>query len=159
MGGSGVVKESGENKVYVGSAAAAGKLFEQTGDDDVGSPIPAYFETQRESAKLGEESLKRSRRITALFIASGVPEAPYGAYIDDSSSISETFDLSLAIPGTFVLDVSKLDKTALGIGVAPTREEIGMRRRFRKIKHRIADTSQFNTRSRGIINKGFVLNA
>ena len=59
----------------------------------------------------------------------------------------------------FVLDVSKLDTTALGIGTAPTREEIGMRRRFRKIKHRIADTSQFNTRSRGIINKGFVLNA
>ena len=158
MGGSGVVKESGENKIYIGSAAATGKLFEQTGDDDVGSPIAAYFETQRESAKLGEEALKRSRRITALFIASGVPEATYSAYIDDSLSISESFDLSLT-EAAFVLDVSKLDTTALGIGTAPTREEIGMRRRFRKIKHRISDTSQFNTRSRGIINKGFVLNA
>jgi len=158
MGASGVLLESGSSNVYVGSASTTGRLWQLTGATDNGSTISALYETKRESAQLGEETVKRAKQLTHLSIIEGTTPVTYGVYLDDDASVSQSFNLMLTAAGSFILDSSQLDVGRLGLAEAATRSTIGYGRKWRKMKHRVQDSSAFQTRHRGIINKGTYIN-
>lgn len=161
---SGVVDESGDNKIYIGSSASTGYLFEQTGDTDDGTPISGFIETQRETgmvgdSPLGEEIIKRMKYSVPMFIITGAASATYGVYLDDSLVIKKTWDLTLATTEGFILDTDALGAGRLGAGAAYAKSKVGKSYKWRKFKHRIADSSAFRTRVRGVISKGRIISA
>lgn len=160
MGASGSVTVSGRPTVFVGSAAASGYLYEQTGNTDDGETISAYVETKRESTESGPLSIKRTRFLVPRFI---VPTAAnssvnYSVYIDDNIQTSKTFNV-IALQGTgFLLGTDVLGTGILGgdVGVTVDRK-IGYKLRWKKLKHRVDDSSDGRTRFIGVINEGYSL--
>ncbi|ANS04547.1 hypothetical protein [uncultured Mediterranean phage] len=159
MGASGIVLESGKPVWYVGSAGTSGYLYEQKGDTDDGTPIEGIMETRRETAELGMHTLKRTKQLTPQFILTGTTTATYGVYIDNDATLRKTWDITVNPIEGFVLDVDALGAGRLGAGSEGFDKSLYYNVRWRKIKHRISDTSAFRTRVRGIINEGTVLSA
>ena len=164
MAASGVVDESGDNKIYLGTSASSGYLYEETGNTDDGTPISAYIETQREtgmtgSGQLGEEVIKRLHLSVPMFIITGAASASYGIYLDDSLVLKKEWDLTLDTTEGFILDTDALGAGRLGAGAAYARSRVGKRLKWRKLKHRIFDSSAFRTRIRGLIQKGRIISA
>ena len=157
MAASGIVTESGEDVIYVGGTGSAPYLYTQTGENDDGTTILAYLETKRETAQLGEDITKRVKNIDLLFILSGASSLSYGIYVDDGMDIEQSWDFTLTSIGSFILDVSALDSAVLGSGKGPVRQRVGYNRKWRKLKHRLFDSTAFQTRFRGLINTGKVI--
>ena len=157
MGASGVVLSSGVFNVYTGSAGAPGHLYEVTGTSDAGTTISAFYETKRESAESGEEAIKRAKQLTNLAIVEGATQITHSVYINDDASTTYSFDITHSPVGNFILDSSQLDIGTLGSGVTSTRGIVGFGAKWRKLKHRVEDSSGFQTRHRGVINKGTIL--
>jgi len=159
MSASGVILSLGESKVYTGSASSDGYLYEQTGLTDDGTNITAFFDTKRETANFGEEVQKRAKQLTHLVLITANTPLTYSVFIDDDDDVSHEFASTATLIGNFVLDTSALDTGRLGSGTTTVRTPIRFGRKWRKMKHRIEDSTAFQTQMRGVLNKGTVLNA
>lgn len=157
MAASGIVTESGEDKIYVGGIGSAPYLYEQTGETDDGTSITSYFETQRETAELGEDVVKRIKNIELLFILSGATSLSYGVYLDDGFAIERQWDFTVTPTGGFILGTGVLGVGKLGSAVTSGKQRVGYSRKWTKIKHRLFDSTGFQTKFRGIINTGKVI--
>ena len=155
MGAAGVLVRSGVPRVYVTSASTSGYFYEQTGSSDDGTVISAYLETKRQ-APAGPTGLVFGKRMTPLFILEGNPTITYSVYLDNADTISKSYILTPSASG-FILDVSLLDVGILGASTEANETEVTLARRYRKIKHRIADSAGLRTRIRGIANEGYIL--
>jgi len=148
---------SGEDQLFVGDNGTTGYVSQQTGAVDVSTDIDSYFETKRETANLGEDIVKSIKYIDISFILSGASALTYGHYIDDDD-VLETTRTFTDTPTGFVLGTSMLGTGVLGGTVgAPNRHRFGFYRRWRKMKHRISDSTSSQTRFKNIINTGKIL--
>jgi hypothetical protein len=157
MSASGIITESGEDKTYVAGTGSASYLYTQTGEDDDGTSITAYFETKRETAELGEDVVKRIKNIELLFILSGATSLSYGIYVDDGMDIEQSWDFTVTPISGFILDSDVLGTGVLGPDAGPGKQKLGYSRKWTKIKHRFFDSSASQTRFRGLINTGKVI--
>lgn len=158
MGGSFLIISSGNPRVYCGSTAANGYLYYVDPDalDDSGAAISANLETGWDATQYGPDSVKRIAMSLLRTNIIGNASVTVGIYIDDEETASIERSIALSASG-FVLDVSQLGVGMLGGGNQPRDVPISWKRKFRKIKYRIADSSALRTRLRGITHKGTII--
>lgn len=160
MGASAVVLESGKPNVYVGSAATGKFVYKQTGDTDDGISVTSTLTTKR-IAPVNSNALKLLRRLTVRSYIAGNVISQYKIMLDDLTDPAKTWDLSYAsLKGSsgFLLDTDILDSKTLTEGVQiPKDTVISLAVRYRKIRHKIVDSSSYRNRFIGIVTEGLVL--
>lgn len=162
MGASARVLLSTGPAIYVGSAVGSGSYLyveDPTVAADNGAAISAYVETRRTCTKSGPDSIKRHKETLVRAVAAGSGTIVIGVYLDDSTSINFTRNLTITASGNFVLDVSALDVGTLGSGAAAVDLPVAWAQRYRKMKYRYSDAIAVRTRLRGILHKGSLLAA
>lgn len=159
MQASGIIRISGEDRLYVGDNGSTGFVSRQTGALDVITNVTSFFETKRETAKLGEDTIKRVKTLDVLFILTGATTLTYGIYVDDGVSLEKQWSFNES-PEGFILGTDALGTGTLGSGIGgPASARFGYPRRWKKIKHYVSDSTSRQTRFRGIINSGKVITA
>jgi hypothetical protein len=154
---SGIVRISGVDDMYVGENGSEGFVNKSGTAQDVSTNIMSYFETKRETAKLGEDIIKRFKYLDVLYILSGATTLTYGVYINDETGLSKQWNFTGSAKG-FILDTDVLGTGRLGSGLGgPSSKRIGYFRRWKKVKHYVSDSTARQTRFRGIINAGKIV--
>lgn len=154
---SGTVLVSGERRVYLGAASSTGYLYHQTGNDDDGTAINAYFETKRDPSEHGPITLKRFKTLAPMFELTGDVDVEYGLYLNNSISVNKSWSLSLSSAEGFTLDTDLLGVGKLGSGVEAIEKSIGWSEKWRKAKHRISTESASRLKVRGIRTEGYLV--
>jgi hypothetical protein len=180
MGASGRVTISGSSDVYMGPAASGGFLFRQDGSQDDGdliggfilgtsklgdplggiyanTPIHSWLKTKRDTTEFGQMALKRNNSLTPVIHAAGSGSVTYGVYLDNETTLTKSWTIALNREG-FILGTSLLGSGRLGgSGTIIVEPVIGFGRRFRKMQHRIDDTTSSRNGVRGVVNRGYVV--
>jgi len=157
MQASGIIRISGEDRLYVGDNGGAGFVSRQTGAQDVSTPVTSFFETKRETANLGEDIIKRIKYLDVLYIISGATTIEYSIFVDDGVGVEKVWNFTEAADG-FLLDTDVLGTGTLGAGTGgPGSHRFGYYRKWKKLKHRVFDATSLQTRFRGIINSGKII--
>ena len=158
MAASGHVLVSGVPKVYVGSAATSGYLYDQTGETDDGTVITAHLETDRGSTEHGSEAIKRNKMLVPGFLLNGNSTIKFSVYQDNETNTTDSWNISLQGSTGFLLDTSSLDVDTLATDVfAPTEARIPWKEKFRKLKFRIEDSAAVRTKISRILNRGHIV--
>lgn len=161
-GASGAAVVSGSRDIYVfpsvTDATAGAYLYLQDEDalTDNTININAFLETRRD-APISRKALKRFRTLTVNAASSGNSTLDYGVYLDSDGTLTDTWSISLTGSTGFILDTDTLDSGILGTGIVPSDSYVGSDLRYRKVKHRIYDSSAQRTRLRSLINSGYLL--
>lgn len=156
MGASGAAIISGVWDVYAVSASTSGYLYKQTGEDDDSIPIEAYLETKKFDDGYGHIAIKKTHVLSPAFITNRTHTVDYGVYVDNERSLASgnKWTLQLTGSGGIIFGQATISESLIfGGGLESFEDYVGKDISYHKIKHRIADSSAYRTRVRGIFGR------